>query len=160
MPLGVGAGAVTLYFAYGSNLNVAQMAYRCPAARPVERFTARNHRLVFRDKADMVHAPGFVLPGALYRITPACEAALDRFEGYPHKYAKIVFRLRADGRDHYAIAYRYRAQPRPCAPSDEYVGRIARGYADWNIHPATLDEALDYCGWPTPEIDHDQRIPF
>jgi hypothetical protein len=46
-----------LYFAYGSNLNIAGMAQRCPAAKPVSRFLLPNARLVFRGVADCIDDP-------------------------------------------------------------------------------------------------------
>ena len=38
----------TLYFAYGSNLNLDQMARRCPDAEPVGRVRLDGYRLAFR----------------------------------------------------------------------------------------------------------------
>ena len=36
------------YFAYGSNMNLEQMKYRCPAAEVVENVRLENYRLAFR----------------------------------------------------------------------------------------------------------------
>jgi len=36
------------YLAYGSNLNLEQMAYRCPTAKPVGVTTLKNYQLLFR----------------------------------------------------------------------------------------------------------------
>jgi len=36
-----------LYFAYGSNINLEQMAVRCPAATPVCPVALDNYRLAF-----------------------------------------------------------------------------------------------------------------
>lgn len=35
------------YFAYGSNMNLDQMAYRCPAASVVENVKLEGYRLTF-----------------------------------------------------------------------------------------------------------------
>ena len=35
------------YFAYGSNMNLDQMAYRCPAASVVEKVKLEGYRLTF-----------------------------------------------------------------------------------------------------------------
>ena len=37
-----------LYFAYGSNINLDQMAFRCPAAQVVSPVTLNGYRLLFR----------------------------------------------------------------------------------------------------------------
>ena len=39
------------YFAYGSNMNLEQMKYRCPAAEVVENVRLEDYRLAFRGKA-------------------------------------------------------------------------------------------------------------
>ena len=36
------------YFAYGSNMNLEQMKYRCPAAEVVENVRLEDYRLAFR----------------------------------------------------------------------------------------------------------------
>ena len=37
-----------LYFAYGSNMNLNQMAFRCPDAKVIESVQVENYRLAFR----------------------------------------------------------------------------------------------------------------
>lgn len=70
-----------LMFAYGSNLNVEQMARRCPDAEPLGRLRLPGWRLVFRGVADCIPQDGAVCYGGVWRITPRCEIALDRYEG-------------------------------------------------------------------------------
>ena len=38
------------YFAYGSNMNLEQMKYRCPAAEVVENVRLEDYRLAFRGR--------------------------------------------------------------------------------------------------------------
>ena len=40
--------AEKLYFAYGSNINLKQMAYRCPDAHMVSPIILENYELLFR----------------------------------------------------------------------------------------------------------------
>ena len=70
------------YFAYGSNLDQEQMAWRCPLARPVGRLTLPDWALEFRGVATIVPCPGKSVDGAVYAVTPADERALDLYEGY------------------------------------------------------------------------------
>ena len=52
----------TLYFAYGSNINLNQMAVRCPDAKVVEPAVLENYELLFRG-----HGSSFVCYGNLRR---------------------------------------------------------------------------------------------
>lgn len=65
------------YFAYGSNLNVAQMAQRCPGAKPLGCIKLPGWKLVFRGVADAIQEPGAFCYGGIWRITPEDEAALE-----------------------------------------------------------------------------------
>ena len=79
----------TYYFAYGSNMNLDQMAYRCPAASVVENVRLDGYRLTFcgRGKgsgvATILPEEGSQVEGVLWKITPECEKSLDFYEGYP-----------------------------------------------------------------------------
>lgn len=91
----------TLYFAYGSNIDLEQMARRCPAAQVVGPATLENYELAFRGSgfATIMPKEGSVVHGLLWSITPLCEQALDRYEGYPRHYTKELATVRgADGR--------------------------------------------------------------
>lgn len=81
------------YLAYGSNLNQEQMGYRCPHAQAVGTAQLEGWRLVFRGSGSgnyltIEPAPGYVAPVAVWAVTEADEAALDRYEGYPVFYRK------------------------------------------------------------------------
>ncbi len=79
----------TYYFAYGSNMNLDQMAYRCPAASVVEKVKLEGYRLTFcgRGKgcgvATILPEEGSRVEGVLWKITPACEKSLDFRRQYP-----------------------------------------------------------------------------
>ena len=76
--------------AYGSNLNLANMATRCPDAKHLGSMYIPNWKLVFRHVADIV--PSYdkedLLPVGVWEITKDCEKALDFYEGYPNLYGK------------------------------------------------------------------------
>lgn len=78
-----------LYFAFGSNLSIAQMRERCPGCEPVGPALLRGRELGFSYRsqnfppggaADVVEAVGSEVWGALYRLTPTDLESLDRFE--------------------------------------------------------------------------------
>ena len=78
-----------LYLAYGSNLNRKQMELRCPTAKIVGTSALNHWRLIFRGGEQMAVATvererGCKVPVLVWKLTPADERALDRYEGYPH----------------------------------------------------------------------------
>ena len=79
-----------LYFAYGSNLDLEQMAQRCPDAEIVGPVRLENYELRFRGSGFATVAPkkGSTVHGLVWKITPNCEQSLDRYEGYPRHYTK------------------------------------------------------------------------
>lgn len=58
-----------LYFAYGSNMNLAQMRRRCPGAHFCGRGVLHDYRLVERCFADIEEATGASVHGAVFEIT-------------------------------------------------------------------------------------------
>jgi gamma-glutamylcyclotransferase (GGCT)/AIG2-like uncharacterized protein YtfP len=84
---------VPLYFAYGSNMDTAAMARRCPASRPLGLARLARHRFailqagyatVERDPASAVH-------GVLYDVALADVPGLDRYEAIARRlYRKVV----------------------------------------------------------------------
>lgn len=123
-----------LYFAYGANLNVDSMAFRCPAAKLIGKAVAYGKKRVFRYVADVVKGTGKdLVEGAVWEITPECEASLDRFEGYPRLYTKKQIRVWSEthGRDVVAMIYVMTSPKRPLgAPSKNYFHTIMTGLAD------------------------------
>ena len=88
------------YFAYGSNMNLEQMKYRCPAAEVVENVRLENYRLAFRGRAPgngvatVLPEKGSYVEGVLWKITEACEKNLDFYEGFPNFYGKETIQVK------------------------------------------------------------------
>lgn len=83
------------YLAYGSNLNLGQMAYRCPEAQLVGTSMLRDCKLMFRGSGSGSYltvepSKGDTVPLGVFKITRADEAHLDAYEGYPVFYGKQV----------------------------------------------------------------------
>lgn len=132
-----------LYFAYGSNLDLAQMHMRCPRAVPVARARAYRWRLAFRWFADIVNDPSEFAEGAVYRVTPECEAALDRYEGVARGsyYREHIDVTLANGKVVRALVYLMRPR-RFSSPPLHYLATIKRGFKAWGIDPAPLNAAV------------------
>ena len=127
-----------LYFAYGANLNLEGMRFRCPDARPVERFVLPDWRLAFSGVATIQPCQNSRVFGALWEITDECEENLDVFEGFPYLYTKI--HLTHQGLNF--MAYIMNDDP-PAPPSRSYFDTIAEGYRDWNLPLNELHAARD-----------------
>ncbi len=114
----------SLYFAYGSDINLDQMAYRCPDARVVGPVTLEGYELLSRRGGFATIGPceGSKVHGLLWSITQECERSLDHYEGYPRFYDKRMVTVRdTEGRSLSVMAYimdeRFRD---PRLPSDPY----------------------------------------
>ena len=125
-----------LYFAYGMNLNHAHMEAACPTAVPIGPRKIQGYRLVFRLYADIVEsAPEDCVWGGCWEIDAAAEDALDRVEGYPRLYDKLII----DG----MMVYRMNESGYPeREPAPGYVAMIREGLADFGLPPKTLEQNL------------------
>ena len=94
-----------LYFAYGSNMNPARMAKRCPGAIDLGGAVLRNHRVTERLYADIDFAEGEDTQGVLYVITEEHLRKLDRYEGYPSVYRRIWVDVEFEDCIYQAVTY-------------------------------------------------------
>ena len=76
------------YIAYGSNLSLEQMAYRCPDARVVGTAVLEGWQLVMCRFATIVPNPAKNTPVLIWEISEKDEQRLDRYEGFPRLYHK------------------------------------------------------------------------
>jgi len=124
-----------LYIAYGSNLNLTQMADRCPTARVIGSGEMKDWRLLFRGSragavATVEPEKGSSVPVLVWEITSADEAALDRYEGWPFLYRKETVRVKINGRTIKAMVY-IMNEGRPLGqPGCYYYSVILEGYKE------------------------------
>ncbi len=137
-----------LYFAYGSNINLDQMACRCPDAQVVGPVTLENYELLFRRGgcATIMPCEGGKVHGLLWSLTPDCERSLDRYEGYPRFYDKRMVTVRDGlGRELSVMAYimdeRFRE---PMLPTNSYYNGILEGYRQNGLPVSALKKAWDH----------------
>lgn len=134
-----------LYVAYGSNLNLEQMAGRCPSAQVYGRGTVNDYKLVFNRVASIEPEPNAKTPVAVWIIDDACEKALDRYEGYPWLYRKEDIEVQMhDGETVKGVVY-IMNESRRQLPSMGYYGTIAQGYEDVGLDRTFLTDALTEC---------------
>jgi len=136
-----------LYAAYGSNMNMAQMAMRCPKARLVGVGFVDGYKLNFRGwpgrgvaTIEPTSEDGARVPVVVWSLTKSDEAALDRYEGWPRLYRKelVSVQMEPDGREIEAMAY-VMSEGRPEArPSRLYFHCIWDAYNDFCLDDTDL----------------------
>ena len=143
------------YIAYGSNLNVSQMRWRCPEARIVGTAELEGWRLMYKGSRTgsyltIEQAEGYKVPVAVWDVTPADEAKLDRYEGYPSFYYKKELVLDIKGiktgkvRRRTVFVYIMHEERPLGLPSMSYVETCLEGYRDFGFDKAALDAAYAY----------------
>ena len=121
-----------LYFAYGSNMEAAAMARRCPRSKPIGKARLERHKLAIMREGwlTVVRAPRSAVHGVLWDLALSDIPALDRYEGLPKGlYVKIVQPVIGPGGPKRALVY-VGANAGPGAPSPDYIeGVIAAAHA-------------------------------
>lgn len=146
-----------LYFAYGSNLNLEQMRRRCPRAVPLGKYFLQDARLVFRGVADCIYEPGSQCPGGIWRITPNCEEALDRYEGVRSgMYSKNWLPIPGGEPGETDVLYYSMNSDGIMPPSKTYLAGIVQGYKDFHLDLALLDAAVKH-SWDKEDRTHVER---
>lgn len=148
-----------LYLAYGSNLNLAQMRYRCPDARMVGYTYLPDRKLAFRGSQTgnyltLDEAPGAYpgVPCGVFEISERDQASLDRYEGYPRFYRRGIVPV-----EHIWDVRTRQELPLTCGkvamvylmqhghplgkPSRAYWQTCLQGYRDFHFDPRFLDRA-------------------
>lgn len=138
----------TLYIAYGSNLNLPQMAFRCPTAKVVGASEIKGYELLFRGGrkgavATVEPLEGSSVPVLLWKIRPDDEQALDRYEGYPHFYRKEMMEVELNEKAVPGMAYVMNGGHELGAPSDFYLNTIMEGYKTAGFDTDFLDQAVE-----------------
>ena len=126
---------MTLYFAYGSNMQRAAMQARCPTARAVGPAKLDNYKFFIGVDGwgSVRQSPGDTVHGILWRVTPRDLAALHAYE-LLHKglYDVRYLPVREGKRRVLAMLYLLRrraaGQPKP-----GYVEMIAASARGWKL---------------------------
>lgn len=153
-----------LYFAYGSNMNWAQMKKRCPSASFFGVAVLPDHRLAFTRKsvklncgvADAVREVGPKVWGVVYEVADMDLGGLDKSEGYRPGRDKNAYERREcmvfmDGDGYKPLTvHTYFASPEenPPFPSHGYKNTIVAGARYWHLPDdyIALLEAIEVAG--------------
>lgn len=135
------------YIAYGSNLNVEQMKFRCPSATITGSSEIKDYELVFRGSKTGSYLTiepkeGGSVPVLIWDIKPDDEKALDRYEGYPSFYGKEDMAVSVNGTEMTAMVYTMPTHHQLGLPSSHYVNTVAEGYKTAGFDLDILKEAI------------------
>lgn len=139
-----------LYIAYGSNLNLPQMAFRCPTAKVVGASEIKDYGLLFcggrrNSVATVEPLKGSSVPVLLWTLKERDLQALDRYEGYPHLYRKEILDVELKGRTVPAMVYIMNEGHPYGSPSDYYLNVIMEGYRTAGFDTEILEQAVERC---------------
>ena len=142
-----------LYIAYGSNLNVQQMIWRCPDAEIYGTGTIENYELLFKGSKTGSYLTiepkkGGRVPVAIWSVSEEDERNLDRYEGFPNFYYKRVFFLECQqietsliNESISAFAYIMHEERKLGAPTELYMETCRVGYKDFDFDQRYLTDA-------------------
>ena len=141
------------YIAYGSNLNVPQMRWRCPDARAIGTGEIRDYELLFKGSMTgsyltIEKAEGKSVPVTVWEVSADDEKALDRYEGYPRFYYKTDMRIAVKGirtgktRVRDAFVYIMNEESDPGIPTAGYYRTCLEGYRSFGFDEKFLIEAV------------------
>ena len=142
------------YLAYGSNLNVRQMKFRCPTARVVGTAVIEGYELLFKGSKSGSYLTiepkeGSEVPVAVWEVLEQDELNLDRYEGFPTFYYKkemqVVMKGIRTGKERVRDAFVYimHEERELGIPSAVYVRTCVAGYRYFGFDLKHLRLAMD-----------------
>lgn len=147
-----------LYIAYGSNINLEQMAYRCPNSKIVSKEMLKGYELEFRGVATIVPNDKSEVPVLIWEIDGRDEHSLDKYEGFPNYYRKELFEIDVNGEKKECMAYLMNSG-HISPPMSYYYNVIKQGYEANVMDTSYLRAALErsVCEQYFDEI-HDEEL--
>ena len=142
------------YIAYGSNLNVQQMRYRCPDARIVGTSVIPDYQLLFKGSMTgsyltIEKKEGSTVPVAVWEVSERDEQNLDVYEGCPNFYYKTEMELpvkilkNGKTKNVKAFVYIMHEERKLGIPSRADLQICLAGYRHFGFRPALLMKAIE-----------------
>lgn len=131
-----------LYIAYGSNINLEQMAFRCPHSRVMGTSEIKDFELEFRGVATIVPKKGATVPVLIWELDARDLPILNKYEGWPRLYRQEKMSFKMNGESYEGMAYLMnRGTISP--PSQQYYDTILQGYRENGLDESYLEIALE-----------------
>jgi len=141
------------YLAYGSNLNVEQMQYRCPTAKVAGTAIIKGYELLFKGSKTgsyltIEKCEDEYVPVGVWEVTERDERNLDRYEGYPSFYYKkeidVILKSPTGKRKKIKAFVYIMHETHPLGlPSPYYVRTCLFGYNAFGFKQSHLMKAIE-----------------
>jgi len=137
---------MSLYFAYGPQMERAQMKRLCKGSRFVSAARLHDHQLVFPRRSDLwgggtaglKAAPGKVVEGVLYEVNEADQKILDQAEDHPKSsLRRMVTVENFAGENLKAFTY-FTLGSGDYPPSRRYMEKLISGAEEHNLSPGYI----------------------
>jgi gamma-glutamylcyclotransferase (GGCT)/AIG2-like uncharacterized protein YtfP len=135
---------MSLYFAYGSNMDAGAMARRCPRSKALGLARLERHRLALMREGWLtaVRAPSSAVHGVLWDLALSDIPALDRYEGVAQGlYVKLTQAVIAERGPKQAIVY-FGVNSGPGVPRAAYIAEVLAAARSWPLSAEGV-EALE-----------------
>lgn len=139
-----------LYFAYGANMDIAEMAKRASKSKPLCLARLPRHRFIIMKEgyASVIRDARFSVHGLLWDLALADLKPLDRFEGLDRGlYTKINQPTITPTGAKRALVY-VAASAEPGKPRPGYLEDILQAAAEIGLPPAYIKELAGWSGAP------------
>ena len=149
-----------LYIAYGSNINLEQMAYRCPHSKVAGTSEIKNFELEFRGVVTIVPKENASVPVLIWKLDERNLSTLNQYEGWPRLYRQEKMEFELNGKTFEGMAYLMN-YGKIAPPSQEYYNTILQGYRENGLDESFLQKALEnslQMDFAVEEIDEDFDI--
>lgn len=135
------------YIAYGSNINLEQMAWRCPTAKTIGTAILEGYELLFRGGnggavATIEKKEDGAVPVLVWELEPRDEAALDSYEGWPTFYRKETVKVRIGNEWTDVMVYIMNDGRQLGKPGNRYYDIIRDGYEAVGFEIEILNQAV------------------
>ena len=151
---GTMASRTVWHFAYGSNMNRAQMLSRTGKILEEHNASLPNFEVRFNKKvrggtagANIQPSPGKTVHGVLYKIEEGSMRSLDRYEGVPDHYRRIEVQVTPEGGQPVpAQIYIASKVEKGLRPSPSYLQSMLDGAGEHNLPASYIGELKTAAG--------------
>ncbi|MCH3958038.1 MAG: gamma-glutamylcyclotransferase [Selenomonas sp.] len=135
-----------IYVAYGSNMDLAQMAHRCPQAELLGQGMMKDWQLLFKGSqtgsyATVERRRGYTVPVLLWQISKADENRLDVYEGFPDFYYKKTVKVETEHGSTKGMVYIMHEERKLGSPTARYYDVLERAYKAFDFDIQILQDA-------------------
>ena len=139
-----------IYVAYCSNMDLVQMAHRCPQAELLGQSMMKNWQLLFKGSQTGAYATierklGYEVPVLLWAISKVDEHWLDIYEGYPSFYYKKIVEVQTGSGPVSGMAYIMHEEKNLGIPTVQYYSVLVQAYENFGFDLRILQTAYRDC---------------